>query len=80
MNRLYQNLLELKFSMIIQPAYYIHRKEVEERGVPSSYQRIGVKYHIRNNLIAGISIRTIYFSNAEFIEWNMGYRIKWSKK
>jgi hypothetical protein len=69
-----------KVSMIIQPAYYIHKKELEERGVPSSYQRFGVKYHMRNNLVAGISIRTIYYSKAEFIEWNMGYRIRWSKK
>jgi hypothetical protein len=72
-------LLLGKVSLIFQPGYYLYKKEVEERDIPSAYQRIGIKYHIGNNLIAGISIRGIYFSKAEFIEWTMGYRIKWSK-
>ncbi len=68
-----------KVSLIFQPGYYLYKKEVEEHDIPSAYQRIGIKYHIGNNLIAGISIRGIYFSKAEFIEWTIGYRIKWSK-
>lgn len=69
-----------KLSMILQPGFYLYKKEQDTQNVPSAYQRIGFKYHIRNNLVAGISIRTIYFSKAEYIEWNMGYRIKWRRK
>jgi hypothetical protein len=72
-------LLLGKVSLIFQPGYYLYKKEVEEHNIPSAYQRIGIKYHIGSHLIAGISIRGIYFSKAEFIEWTMGYRIKWSK-
>ncbi len=66
-----------KLSLILQPGYYIYKKEVPMNDIPSSYQRIGIKYLLSHYLIAGVSIRTIYFSKAEFIEWNLGYRIKW---
>jgi len=68
-----------RLSLIIQPGYYLYKKEVEWNDIPSAYQRVGIKYHLFNNLVAGASIRTSYFSKAEFIEWNMGYRIKWRK-
>lgn len=69
-----------RLSMIIQPGLYLYKKEVEWNNLPSAYQRIGIKYHLFNNLVVGVSIRTSYFSKAEFIEWNVGYRIKWRKQ
>ena len=41
-----------------------------------SYQRIGLKYHITENLFAGINVRAYDFSIADYIEWNLGYRVR----
>lgn len=43
------------------------------------YQRLGVKYHFTQNFSFGINIRAINFMLAEVLEFNLGYRIKWSK-
>lgn len=68
-----------RLSMIAQPGFYVYRKEIEGSESPSTYQRIGVKYHLWKNLIVGINIRAFNFSKADFIEWNFGYRLKWEK-
>lgn len=68
-----------RLSMIAQPGFYIYQKDVEGYETPTTYQRIGVKYHFFNNLVVGINIRAFNFSKADFIEWNIGYRIKWQK-
>jgi len=43
------------------------------------YQRAGVKYHFTENFSAGINVRSINFMLAEFLEFNIGYRIRWEK-
>ncbi len=43
------------------------------------YQRAGVKYHIADNFSLGMNIRAINFMLAEFLEFNVGYRIKWNR-
>jgi hypothetical protein len=68
-----------RLSMIAQPGIYVYQKDVEGYESPSTYQRIGVKYHFWNHLVVGINIRAINFSVADFIEWNIGYRLKWQK-
>ncbi len=80
-----------KLSVIVQPGWYLYREEWQipdtdsppagvsyPRRVPgTSYQRIGLKYHIFDNVFAGINVRAYDFSIADYIEWNVGYRIKW---
>ncbi len=79
-----------KLSLIIQPGWYLYREEWQipdtppaegiayPRRVPGgSYQRVGLKYHIFDNIFAGINIRAYDFSIADYIEWNVGYRIEW---
>ena len=68
-----------RLSMIAQPGIYIYQKEVEGYETAQTYQRIGVKYHFWDHLVIGINIRAINFSQADFIEWNIGYRLKWQK-
>ncbi len=68
-----------RLSMIAQPGFYVYQKEVEGNDTPRTYQRIGVKYHFWKNLVVGVNIRAFNFSKADFIEWNIGYRIKWQK-
>ncbi len=61
-------------SIYAQPGYRILRKEYE--GMPTDfYQHLALKYHVRD-LILGIAIRAINFGQAEYIEWNIGYRFR----
>ncbi len=79
-----------KLSVIIQPGWYVYREEWKIPDSPApegvsyprrkpgnSYQRIGLKYHVFENVFAGINVRAYDFSIADYIEWNIGYRIKW---
>lgn len=65
-----------KFSLILQPAFYIYRKKLKNQS-PIFHQRIGLKYHFTDSFFAGITLRDYKFHVSDFIEWNIGYRIKW---
>jgi hypothetical protein len=43
------------------------------------YQRIGARFNIYKNLSVGVNVRATRFKHAEFIEFVLGYRIKWKK-
>lgn len=62
-----------EMSIVLQPGYYIVRKEYEGQ-TPDAYQRLGVKYHFYENMYGGINIRAYNYSIADFIEWTVGYR------
>ena len=70
-----------KVSLILQPGFYLYRQKVDE-GIetPSSYQRIGLKYHFSDHWLAGLNVRAFNFSKADFIEFNFGYRFKLNRK
>ena len=63
-------------SVIFQPGFYLYRQKYDGRR-PAMYQRIGIKYHFLPNLYAGISLRAYNFYISDYIEWNVGYRIRW---
>jgi hypothetical protein len=42
-----------------------------------TYQRLGVRFDVYKNFSAGINVRAINFTEAEFLEFNFGYRFKW---
>lgn len=65
-----------RFSLLLQPAFYLYHKKTKN-GSPTFHQRIGLKYHISDNLFVGITLRDYAFHVSDYIEWNMGYRIKW---
>lgn len=44
-----------------------------------TYQRLGVRYEIYKNISLGVNIRAINLMLAEFLEFNVGYRIRWMK-
>ena len=64
-----------KLSVIIQPAFYIYRKNFKDQS-PVFHQRIGIKYHISDNIFAGITLRDYSFHVSDFIEWTLAYRIR----
>jgi len=65
-----------KISIILQSGIYVLRKNIDGQ-TPLFYQRIGVKYHIFQNAFVGINVRAYDFTVADYIEWSIGYRIKW---
>ena len=65
-----------KASIIIQPAVYLYRKKLSNQS-PVFHQRLGLKYHFSDNFFAGITLVDYKFHVSDFIEWNVGYRIKW---
>lgn len=68
-----------KMALIAQPGFYIYQQDVSGFETPTTYQRIGVKYHFWDHLVLGLNLRAFNFSKADFIEWFVGYRIKWQK-
>ncbi len=65
-----------RLSIVSCLGYTLLRKKYDEMG-PDLYQKFGIKYHFKNDLYAGVLVRAHSFSVADFIEWNIGYRIKW---
>lgn len=65
-----------KVSLVLQPAFYIYRKKLINQS-PAFHQRIGLKYHISDRLFVGITLVDYQFHVSDFIEWNLGYRMKW---
>ena len=63
-----------KLSINVAMGYYVIRKEFPGE-VPDFYQKVGFKYHIWDNYFAGLNIRFYELSSADYIEWNIGYRI-----
>lgn len=66
-------------SLLVQPGFYLYKKKIGDK--PSIfYQRIGLKYHIIENIYAGVNIHAYNFKVADYVEWNIGYRIIWKKQ
>jgi len=56
--------------------YALHRNY---ENFNQTYQRLGVRYDIYKNVSLGVNVRAINFTMAEFLEFNVGYRIRWMK-
>lgn len=66
-----------RFSIIT--GFGIYAKHHLYGNFKQTYQRAGVKYQITDKFSAGFNVRAINFMLAEFLEFNVGYRIKWKK-
>jgi len=66
-----------KLSLIFQPSYYIYRKQTKNQS-PNFYQKIGLKYHFNNDIFTGVMLRAYDFQKSDFMQWTLGYRIKWN--
>ena len=66
-----------RVSLTLQPAFYVYRKKISNHS-PVFHQRIGLKYQISDHLFIGITLVDYQFHVSDFIEWNIGYRIKWN--
>jgi len=62
-------------SLVLQPAFYIYRKEFADQS-PAFFQRIGLKYYLSDNLYMGVILRDYAFHVSDYIEWTIGYRFR----
>lgn len=64
-----------RLSIVTQLGAYVLQQDVKGKK-PSTYARAGLKYHLGNDVFLGINIFAHHFSKADFIEWNVGYRLR----
>ncbi len=57
----------------------IYARHLNYGNFTQTYQRLGVKCHIYRNYSFGVNVRAINFMLAEFMEFNLGYRLIWDK-
>ena len=62
-----------RYSVLLHVGYHLVQKE---KNMERIYQRIGVKYHIFDNIFVGLNTRFQNFSQAAYLEWNVGYRLR----
>lgn len=55
----------------------IYARHIQYGNFKQTYQRLGARYFITDNISAGINVRAINFMLAEFLEFNVGYSINW---
>ncbi len=64
-----------QLSLILQPSFYLYRKKLRNQ-TPVFFQRIGLRYYVKDNLFVGITLRDYSFHVSDFIEWHIGYSIR----
>lgn len=62
-------------SVVIQPGIYLYRSKYPER-TPATFQRIGLKYYVTDNLSFALNMRAHNWSIADFLEWTIGYSFR----
>lgn len=83
-----KNFDNLTAGLILQPEFMIDKltltggigiyaRHLHYGNFKMLYQRLGVNYEIYKGISLGVNIRAIHFMLAEFLEFNLGYRIDW---
>ncbi len=62
------------FTAIFQPSFYIYRKKLEGQ-TAFFYQRLGIRYTMKNKYFVGFNLRAYDYHISDFIEWNIGYKL-----
>lgn len=57
--------------------YYFIRTDFGDKQTPDLYQRLGVKYHIWDDIFMGLDVKFTELSRADYLEWSIGYKINW---
>ena len=80
----------LSIGLLLQPEMIIDRltlvggigvyaRHLHYGSFDQTYQRLGVRYDVYRNWSVGVNVRAVNFMLAEFMEFNLGYRIRWMK-
>jgi hypothetical protein len=65
--------------LLVQLGYTVLRRDVTDQNgnearVPRFYQRLGLRYHVLDDVYLGLNVRFHDFSRADNLEFNLGYR------
>jgi hypothetical protein len=71
-------LLIDRFSILT--GFGIYAKHAKYGDFKQTYQRAAVKYHFTENFSFGVGVRAINFMLAEYLEFSLGYKIRWERK
>ena len=63
-----------KLALVLQPGFYLYRTTYDP--TPFFYQRIGTRYDLYKGFYAGASLRAVNFGQADWIEFSIGYKVK----
>ncbi len=66
-------------NLTLVAGFGIYAKHLIYGNFKQTYQRLGVRYEFYKNLSFGVNVRAVNFMLAEFLEFNLGYRIRWMK-
>lgn len=66
-----------KLSVVIQPGFYIIRKQSVNRK-PMAYQRLALHYQLSKKMFAGIGLHAYNYHVSDFIEWTLGYHLDYN--
>lgn len=80
----------LTTGIVYQPEFFIGRftmlagvgiyaRHLEYGNFKQFYQRLGVRFHFSDHFSAGANVRSVNFYEAEFIEFQFGYHLKWKR-
>ncbi|MCQ2230187.1 MAG: acyloxyacyl hydrolase [Bacteroidales bacterium] len=64
---------------IYQPRAYKQFEESDPKKKTAVFERLGIKYYLPMNLFAGVNVYA-HIAKADFVEWNIGYRLRWGEK
>jgi hypothetical protein len=67
-------LVIARLSILFQPAVYLYRAKYPSRD-PGTYQRIGIKYNVVNDLYLGLFLHGYKFNTSDYVEITFGYRL-----
>jgi len=65
-----------RFSVLAQFGRTVWR-EFEDPDVPRFYQRYGSRFHFSDHLWSTFAVRTVKLRKARFVEYGVGYRVRW---
>ena len=61
-----------RLAVVMVLGTYAYSKAKEDGPI---YDRIGLRYYCKNNLIVNFSLKT-HFANADFLDFGIGYQFK----
>ena len=66
-----------RFSLLFQLGYTVWRG-FEDAEIPRFYQRYGSRFYFTDHFWATFAVRSIKVRKANFLEFGLGYRVRWS--
>ncbi|MEN8226107.1 MAG: acyloxyacyl hydrolase [Bacteroidota bacterium] len=60
-------------------SFGVYAKHKYHGNFKKTYQRVGFRYRFENNFSVGFNVRSVNFYFAEFLEFHLGYTIRWFK-